>query len=72
MHLKPTDRISILVTALLEGAKAGGMTDAKAESVYNSLMSCYARMQQSNPEFVDQLFKSAEKAIHTRDAGLGQ
>jgi hypothetical protein len=64
--LKPIDRISLFVAAILEPAKAGGMTDAEATSAYNGLMRSYANMQESNPAFVDLLFENAEKAINTR------
>lgn len=68
MNLRPMERISILVLALVDAAQAGGMTEEKARSIYDSLASSYSRIQKDNPEFAEWLLKNARKAVGTEDA----
>jgi len=45
--LASEDVVSAIVYQLLETASAGGMTESRAEELYNEIMSCYANLDAS-------------------------
>jgi hypothetical protein len=56
-------RLSILVFVLVDAARTGGMKSKQAKEIYDALIAHFARMQNVDPSFADQLVQNAKKAL---------
>lgn len=45
MSLANDKRMMVLIVQILEVAQGGGMSEEKAEEIYNELMSCYSELK---------------------------
>jgi hypothetical protein len=64
--MNPTDRVTVVVTVLMEAAMAGGMSEVQAKLIYEELMKRYVKLETQRAGFFDALSVALREALETK------
>jgi hypothetical protein len=64
--MDPQDRVTVVVTLLIEAAMAGGMTEVKAKKIYYDLMDRLATLEEKKAGFYDAFSVALREALDSK------